>query len=371
MKSQTPPNRKNLPAEQNTSFQKPIQTNNILFCQVCNKKESEYHCNIYCESLQCSKQSKNLILFCQDEQQQKCQVCKKKCDSQRHITIKLQRELQNSFVDNNKYIKEITNKNNKKHQQINSVLENKKKINQKIEKLLEQIQHESELLKKKIDEFTKYSKAILEKKFFFINKKFEKIINNYNTAYVTKKSKIIKTNNQKSRNKNKQNVFENNKAKKCTVSQELFENNTLNRNLELSNNYHTVTTALNCNGNVCGSTVYTKGYHEITIKIDKFANTKNQSNFLRFGIINLNNKKHFLQKNNMKDTIFLETSYHHQQNQSKRRIYENVDNKWTSTPVDPNLIQGNIVCLYLNMDEKEISFQINTIKITSVFKIKS
>ncbi|KAJ6255253.1 tripartite motif-containing protein [Anaeramoeba flamelloides] len=124
-------------------------------------------------------------------------------------------------------------------------------------------------------------------------------------------------------------------------------------------------TAWNPNGNyggmICGKKIYSSGKHEIKIKIDQSPNPKNEENHISLGVIKTENMENFIKYYNWKGTYFFQTNWdrYHQKLESKK--FKNENAKWTEKkyPEEINLKQNDIFTIFLDMDQKKISFKIN------------
>ncbi|KAJ6255392.1 spry domain containing socs box protein [Anaeramoeba flamelloides] len=108
-----------------------------------------------------------------------------------------------------------------------------------------------------------------------------------------------------------------------------------------------------------GNKIYSSGKHEIKIKIDQFPNSKNESNRIRLGIIKTENRENLIKKRDWEGIYFFQTMWNEKKLKSRKRKWEN--EKWTRENYPKKIIlkKNDIFTIFLDMDQKKISFKIN------------
>ncbi|KAJ6242342.1 hypothetical protein M0813_22476 [Anaeramoeba flamelloides] len=112
-------------------------------------------------------------------------------------------------------------------------------------------------------------------------------------------------------------------------------------------------------GKICGKKIYSSGKHEIKIKIDQFPNPKNEWNQINLGVIKTENRKNFIKYYIWEGTYFFRTNWDQKKLKSRKRKIEN--GKWTEKIYPKKIIlkKNDIFTIFLDMDQKKISFKIN------------
>ncbi|KAJ3442632.1 spry domain containing socs box protein [Anaeramoeba flamelloides] len=116
-------------------------------------------------------------------------------------------------------------------------------------------------------------------------------------------------------------------------------------------------------GRICGKKIYSSGKHEIKIKIDQFPNSKNEFNRIRLGVIKTENRENFIKNWNREGTYFFDTLWdgNWEKKKLRTRKEKKENGKWTEKkyPKKINLKKNDIFTIFLDMDQKKISFKIN------------
>ncbi|KAJ6237771.1 spry domain containing socs box protein [Anaeramoeba flamelloides] len=117
-------------------------------------------------------------------------------------------------------------------------------------------------------------------------------------------------------------------------------------------------------GIICGKKIYSRGKHQIKIKIDQFPNPKNKQNVIYLGVIKTENSEKLIKYNYEKTYYF--GSYwdcNCRKNESEKTKLEN--GKWIDKnyPKEIYLKKNDIFEIFLDMDQKKISFKINEKKL--------
>ncbi|KAJ3451651.1 e3 ubiquitin-protein ligase trim39 [Anaeramoeba flamelloides] len=151
------------------------------------------------------------------------------------------------------------------------------------------------------------------------------------------------------------------KNPKYPISKEIFDEKNKDHSILLLNNNRTaINVSRNYIGLVCGKQIYSKGIHEIKIKIDNFNFSRNQDNWICLGVVNSKNRRNFIKNHEWIGTYYLVTEWN--PFNVERSIYS-----W-KRKFDPNKIsqqyansftRGDEIKILLNMTKREISFSIN------------
>ncbi|KAJ3424153.1 chascon isoform d-related [Anaeramoeba flamelloides] len=152
------------------------------------------------------------------------------------------------------------------------------------------------------------------------------------------------------------------KERKSEKKEEFDPEMNYNNQIKLKNENKTAWNP-NYGGMICGKKIYSSGKHEIKIKIDQFPNPKNERNLIRLGVIKTENRENFIKKGNYsEETYFFKTNWdrHHQKLESEKYKCDG-NGKWTEKkyPKKINLKKNDIFTIFLDMDQKKISFKIN------------
>ncbi|KAJ6235899.1 spry domain containing socs box protein [Anaeramoeba flamelloides] len=115
-------------------------------------------------------------------------------------------------------------------------------------------------------------------------------------------------------------------------------------------------------GIICGKKIYSRGKHVIKIKIDQFPNPKNESNRIRLGVIKTENWENFIKKNRYSEgTYFFGTFWNCRKKKLQSRKRKKENGKWTREKYPEKIFfkKNDIFTIFLDMDQKKISFKIN------------
>ncbi|KAJ3428056.1 zinc finger protein constans-like [Anaeramoeba flamelloides] len=112
-------------------------------------------------------------------------------------------------------------------------------------------------------------------------------------------------------------------------------------------------------GRICGKKIYSRGKHQIKIKIDQFPNPENEMNYVYLGVIKTENKKNFIENGNYEGTYFFESFWDGRENASLKVKKENGKLIEENYPEEIYLKKNDIFEIFLDMDQKKISFKLN------------
>ncbi|KAJ3424126.1 tripartite motif-containing protein [Anaeramoeba flamelloides] len=348
----------------------------------------------------CKKHNKELSLYCIDENKLICSECYSNCKINNHEILGLQ-DFSNEIYEKIKIIlTKIKNEENQNKETREKSLENQNKLKEKIKNICQKIENDSDLMIQKIQDSKINHLNLFKKIEIIINTKIENILKDtekkqkkisnmkieINTIQKMKKDKnhikliqggkeIIKwesKSEKKGRKKRKGKKEKEKKSRKRDKGEQEKEKekekeefdpemNWRNR-IKLKNENKTAWNPYNDYGGlICGKKIYSSGKHEIKIKIDQFPNSKNERNQISLGIIKTENRKNFIKKDNWEEETYFFKSYWDcdQKLESRKRKREN--GKWTEKiyPEKINLKKNDIFTIFLDMDQKKISFKIN------------
>ncbi|KAJ6229268.1 tripartite motif-containing protein [Anaeramoeba flamelloides] len=349
----------------------------------------------------CRKHNKELSLYCIDENKLICSECYSNCKINNHEILGLQ-DFSNEIYENIKIIlNKIKKEENQNKETIQKSLENQNKFKEKIKNICKKIENDSDLLIQKIQDSKINHLNLFKKIEIIINTKIESILKGtkkkqkgiskkkkkINTVQKFKKDKnhikiiqggkeIIQSERKSEKNdrkekkekkkerkrrkgerKEKEKEKERKSEKKEEFDPEMNEGNRLkNKNKTAWN-----PSSWYWMGTICGKKIYSSGKHEIKIKIDQFP--KNDWNEIRLGIIKTENRENFIKNENMEGTYFVRTIWDQKKLQSEKCKKEN--GKWIEKiyPEKIFLKKNDIFTIFLDMDQKKISFKINEINL--------
>ncbi|KAJ6252074.1 b-box zinc finger protein [Anaeramoeba flamelloides] len=121
-------------------------------------------------------------------------------------------------------------------------------------------------------------------------------------------------------------------------------------------------------GRICGKKIYSRGKHQIKIKIDQFPKPENEMNMIVLGVIKTENMENLIKnRTDWEKTYYFEsyfqTWWDGRKNISQKQKKENgkIINKMY--PEEIILKKNDIFTILLDMDQKKISFKINEKKL--------
>ncbi|KAJ6255238.1 tripartite motif-containing protein [Anaeramoeba flamelloides] len=355
----------------------------------------------------CRKHNKELSLYCIDENKLICSECYSNCKINNHEILGLT-DFSNEIYEK---IKNILNKTQNEEKQnketIQKSLENQNKLKEKIKNICKKIENDSDLLIQKIQDSKINYLNLFKKIEIIINTKIETILKGtekkqkkilkkkikINTIQKLKKDKkhikIIKSERKKgkkvkkgkkgkkekekkSRKGNKRELGEKEKEeekeRESEKKDEFDPEMNYNNQLKLINENKTAWNPSGYGGVgiICGKKIYLCGKHEINIKIDQFPNPKNEYNQIYLGVIKTENRENFIKNGNWEGTYYFETywnqtSYWDVKKKLESRKSKIENGKWTKKIYPEKIIlkKNDIFTIFLDMDQKKISFKIN------------
>ncbi|KAJ6226937.1 hypothetical protein M0813_10475 [Anaeramoeba flamelloides] len=345
----------------------------------------------------CRKHNKELSLYCIDENKLICSECYTTCKKNNHEILGLT-DFSNEIYENIKMIlNKIQNEENQNKETIQKSLENQNKLKEKIKNICKKIENDSDLLIQKIQDSKINHLNIFKKIEIIIDNKIQTILEDtekkqkkiskkkikINTIQKLKKDKnhikliregkeIIKSERKSEKNGKKGKTNENEeldekekeKERKGEKKEEFDPKMNYRNRIKLKNENKTALNPYNYEyycGKICGKKIYSRGKHEIKIKIDQFPNPKNKWNEIHLGIIKTENRENFIKYGNYQGTYYFETIWYGHQKKLKSRKRKKENGKWTEKnyPEKIFLKQNDILTIFLDMDQKKISFKIN------------
>ncbi|KAJ3427583.1 hypothetical protein M0812_25207 [Anaeramoeba flamelloides] len=360
-------------------------------CEVCEEKKADFYCT------ECK------VHYCQN------------CESEVHTSFFEEKSIKNSFsknlifhkrksipiyatntIKNYSYIAEIQS-----NETIQKSLELKNKFKIEIKKLSNFIENQSDLLIQKIQKSKINHLNLLLKVEIISNTKFTKIINkneakqeevnetksqikiltklekNKKTIKLIQESKgmIEKEEREKERKREQQRkrVIQREKEEESEEirrlnqreiqrSEEEFDPVMNRENLiKLKNENKTAwNQKYDRNGIICGKKIYSRGKHQIKIKIDQFPNPKNEWNLIYLGIIKTENRENFIKKRNWEGIYYFSSYWYGRKKiESEKVKKENGKRIEKNYPEKIYLKKNDIFTIFLDMDQKKISFKLN------------
>ncbi|KAJ6237765.1 tripartite motif-containing protein [Anaeramoeba flamelloides] len=247
---------------------------------------------------------------------------------------------------------QIMNKNQAKQEAIN---ETKKKIKileklEKDKKIIKLIQESNEIIEKDKEEREKERKKEREQQ----RKKDEE-------AREKEKSKEISRLNQRKKREKKERLKE--EKRKKNLEEFDPKMNRQNR-IKLKNKNKTAWNPISKNGLIIGKKIYSRGKHQIKIKIDQFPNPKNKQNVIYLGVIKTENSEKLI-KYNYEKTYFFASFWCNKRRKNLSQKLKNENGKETRKkyPEEIYLKKNDIFEIFLDMDQKKISFKLNEKKL--------
>ncbi|KAJ3428049.1 hypothetical protein M0812_25681 [Anaeramoeba flamelloides] len=355
----------------------------------------------------CDKHKKELSLYCKDDNKLICTKCYETCRINNHSIFGLDEysneisekikmilnKIQNVEIQNNETIQksiELKNKFKIEIKELSNLIENQSDLLiQKIQK--SKINHLNLLLKAEIITDTKFDQimnknqakqeAINEtKKKIKILKKLEK--DKKTIKFLQESNEIIekdKEEREKERKKEQQSKREIQREKESKDIHRLnhrkirdpknlkgkkileeFDPKMNRKNLiKLKNENKTAWNPSENWGRICGKKIYSRGKHQIKIKIDQFPNPEYEANYVDLGVIKTENRENLIEKVNYEGTYFFSSYWDGRGNESQKVKKEN--GKWIGEnyPEKIYIKKNDIFEIFLDMDQKKISFKLN------------
>ncbi|KAJ3442698.1 tripartite motif-containing protein [Anaeramoeba flamelloides] len=344
----------------------------------------------------CRKHKKELSLYCIDENKLICSTCYETCKLNNHEILGLN-DFSNKIYEKIKIIlNKIKKEENQNKETKQKSLENQNKLKEKIKNICKKIENDSDLMIQKIQDSKINYLNLFKKIEIIINTKIETILKNtkkkqkeiskkkikINTIKKFKKDKnhikliqggkeIIKSERKsekndrkrKKRKKKSEGKLEEKEKEGDSEEKDEFDPEMNRKNLIKIKNENK--TAWNpdedyWSGSIWGKKIFSRGKHEIKIKIDQFPNSKNEMNQIWLGVIKTENRENFIKKGNYEGTYFFHTTFWNEKKLESRKC--KCDGKYTENgkyPEKINLKKNDIFTISLDMDQKKISFKIN------------
>ncbi|KAJ3446100.1 tripartite motif-containing protein [Anaeramoeba flamelloides] len=351
----------------------------------------------------CGKHNKELSLYCTDENKLICTKCYSTCKIKKHEILGLN-DFSKQIYEKIKIISnKIQKEDNQNKETIRRSLENQKKIKEKIKNIRKKIENDSALLIQKI-QVSKINYLNLFRKIeIIIDTKIETILKNA----VKKKKRILKnktkiktikklkkdknhiklitggkeiikserfiqkggkeekggSKEKKGRKANKGYISKKERGMKSEKKDEFDPKMNLDNRIKLNNQNKTARNTTSFVGKICGKKIYSSGKHEIKIKINKFPNPKNEYNEIGFGVIQTENKEYLIKHHlyYRQGLYSFQTCWNWMSKRRESRKCKIADGKETKQdyPEEINLKKKDIFIIFLDMDQKKISFKIN------------
>ncbi|KAJ6237766.1 hypothetical protein M0813_26559 [Anaeramoeba flamelloides] len=360
----------------------------------------------------CDKHKKELSLYCKDDNKLICTKCYETCRINNHSILGLDEysneisekikmilnKIQNVEIQNNETIQksiELKNKFKIEIKELSNLIENQSDLMiQKIQK--SKINHLNLLLKAGIISDTKFDQIIDKneakqeainetKKKIKILKKLEKDKNTI--KFLQESNEIIEKDEEereKERKKEQQRKREIQREKEskeiCNLNQreiqrskeeereknlEEFDPKMNRKNvIKLKNENKTVWNPISEDGIICGKKIYSRGKHQIKIKIDQFPNPENTVNWIVLGVIKTENRENLIENGDYEKTYYFGSYWYGRgKNQSEKRKKENGKRIEENYPKEIYFKKNDIFEIFLDMDQKKISFKLNEKKL--------
>ncbi|KAJ6237803.1 e3 ubiquitin-protein ligase trim56 [Anaeramoeba flamelloides] len=358
----------------------------------------------------CDKHNKELCLYCKDENELICGDCSDTCRKNKHSILGLD-EYSNEISQK---IKIILNKIQKAEIQSNETIEKslelKNKFKIEIKELSNLIEKQSDLMIQKIQKSKINHLNLLLKIGIISDTKFDNIIDKNEAKQEeikeTKKQikiltklkkdkktiKLIRESNEIIEKDKEQRKIERKKEqqKKREIQREKEKTEEIRRlnqreiqrleeekrekyeeefdpkmnlgnRIELKNENKTAWNPLSFYGVgiICGKKIYSRGKHEIKIKIDQFPNPEDEENFIVLGVIKTERMEESIENGNFEKIYYFRTFWDGRENASRKGKIENgiwIQEKY---PKGTFLKKNDIITILLDMDQKKISFKLN------------
>ncbi|KAJ3447996.1 e3 ubiquitin-protein ligase triml1-related [Anaeramoeba flamelloides] len=390
------------------------KTDSRPVCQICCKERSNFYCKkcqvsfcLNCEKdvhtpflkkqhqnclrdlsifrqkilpkTRCNKHNKKFTHFCVKENRLICSKCVLDCSQNKHLIISFKTATKQFSKRIAEHEKRIHKMETKTKLEMEKTIQNQKQLNEAIRILYAKIHNQTVLLKKQLDLLERRCETILTESTQFINRNSKKTISKQqqllakaenekqaiSQIYEAEKSKVDQveliqmyasvTENSLQKGVNYQPIPKNYAT--------TFNRILTTKFLELSNNGHTIINKSGSDwgfGVACGNKIYHRGYNVITLNIDQFPLLEAMTNFISIGAIDANNQHNLIVGNNFQGSYFIDVRKYF----SKSKI--NFDcckikhtRKKTKANYDAIFNEGDKIKIILDMNKKEISYQIN------------
>ncbi|KAJ3445213.1 tripartite motif-containing protein [Anaeramoeba flamelloides] len=356
----------------------------------------------------CRKHNKKLSLYCIDENKLICSECYSTCKLNNHEILGLN-DFSNEIYEKVKFIlNKIQNEENQNKETIQKSLENQHKLKEKINNICKKIENDSDLLIQKIQDSKINHLNLFKKIEIIINNKIETILKDtekkqkrinetkikINTIKKFKKDKnhikliqggkeIIKKERKsekrgkkgKEKKKGKKRIkgikgelykkemVEEEKERKSEKKEEFDPEMNHRNKIKLKNENKTAWNPSNNSyrGIICGKKIYSSGKHEIIIKIDQFTNSKNDYNGIILGVIKTENIENLIKNVDWEGIYYFQSFWSFGKTRTLSLKSKNENRKRTEKIYPKKIIlkKNDIFAIFLDMDQKKISFKIN------------
>ncbi|KAJ3428037.1 hypothetical protein M0812_25669 [Anaeramoeba flamelloides] len=128
--------------------------------------------------------------------------------------------------------------------------------------------------------------------------------------------------------------------------------------MKLKNENKTVWNPSEEDGIICGKKIYSRGKHQIKIKIDQFPK-ENTVNQIDLGVIKTENRENLIENVNYEGTYFFSSYWDERGNESQKVKKENGKWKRKNYYNKIKIKKNDIFEIFLDMDQKKISFKLN------------
>ncbi|KAJ6232475.1 hypothetical protein M0813_04998 [Anaeramoeba flamelloides] len=363
----------------------------------------------------CEKHNTEFCLYCKDENELICTQCYETCRINDHEILGLN-EYSNEISETLTIIfNQIKNDKNQNNVTIERLLKYKNKLKQKIQQTAKNIQNDSDLLIKIIQNSKINSYNLLKKMEIITNIRIGKLLNQELKKQKTINKNQMKINNliqlrndnnhinfikeskeiinrgiprvrsgywkggQEEGHKYKEKVKDKYKDKEekrkggekdeRVITEDEFDPRMKENLIELKNGNKTAWNPYkrDFTGLVCGKKIYSRGGYEIKIKIDQFPNSNNQWNEIWLGVIKTENRKKLIKNDNwnLEGTYYFITCWDEDEkclvSQKIKREGGKYINK--SFPEEISLKKNDVFSIFLDMEQKKMSFNINEKKL--------
>ncbi|KAJ6231761.1 tripartite motif-containing protein [Anaeramoeba flamelloides] len=333
----------------------------------------------------CDKHKEKLSLYCQNENRLICSECYEICRKNNHSILGLN-EYSNEISEKIKLILiKIQKEEMCNNEVIQSSLENKTNLKKEIQELSNLIENQSDLMIQKIQKSKINYLNLLKKVEIISNTAFDKIMKEkeskqkmikqkkkqINALQKMKKEKktikLIRESNeiiQKDiEEREKEIIRESQRKKEEKEGGEQFDLK-MNRKklIKLKNGKKTAWNSSSLyGGRICGKKIYSRGKHQIKIKIDQFPNpnSKNESNLIRLGVIKTEKRGNLIKNGEYEGAYFFRTFWNCKKLESRKFKKENGKWKETIYPEEINFKKNDIFEISLDMDQGTIAFKLN------------
>ncbi|KAJ6255632.1 tripartite motif-containing protein [Anaeramoeba flamelloides] len=350
---------------------------NHLYKAPYNELTKKYQFNV------CEKHNKELTLFCSTENKLICEECHDICIDEEHRIISLNKITNKISEKMEKILKEIQKEENENYLKIQKILGSKKKLKNQLKEMARLIENKSDLLKKKIEisklkhlELLNKIKIIIDNKYVKIMIETEKKQKKINKDKFTMKNlEMLKKEGSKIQLiQESKKIIEREEAKgedtmriqvdlEEEEEEEEFDSKMNQENkIQLKNKNKTAYNPGNWWGAICGKKVYSRGKHEIRIRIDQFPKPgKYEYNQMNLGVVKTKDRENLIQNNRYGGIYYFRLYWDEDKKQAVISKRKKEMRKWTEKKYTKKITlkKNDILTIFLDMDKKKIYFKIN------------